>query len=414
MTINLLRTNKRADQAVKTNESSDQTTSASLRGLGKAFEAKGKTVHAVKEVNIEIAQGEYVVIVGPSGCGKSTLIRCVAGLETPTSGTIRLQGKTVYDAQRSINMKVDKRNVGMVFQNYALWPHMSVEQNVAYPLQRRKTHKHEIQKRVHSVLEALECENLAKRLPAELSGGQQQRIALARALVYEPGILLLDEPLSNLDALLRVSLRTELLRIHRSLGYTGLHITHDQEEALEMGDRVVLMREGAIEQVGPPEEVYARPVSPYAARFLGVRNNLKVTANRGRLEHAGGVVSGSGELTSPGLEGQQLELFVRPRDTHIHKGTVSESVTAKGEIALDGTLAQVVLGEGGRRQYLVDIGGIEWFAQHSGGEKIVPGDQVHVCVPLALALVYHGEGLISQVPGDVDNLASERSRRVRQ
>ncbi|UKA60418.1 ABC transporter ATP-binding protein [Arthrobacter sp. FW306-2-2C-D06B] len=383
---------------MKTNdESSDRPVSASLRGVGKAFETKrGRTVHAVKDVNIEIAEGEYVVIVGPSGCGKSTLIRSIAGLETPTSGTIQLQGRTVYDAEHSINTKADKRNVGMVFQNYALWPHMTVEQNVTYPLRRRKIEKRQRQERVHAVLAALECENFAKRLPAELSGGQQQRVALARALVYEPSILLLDEPLSNLDALLRVSLRTELLRIHRSLGYTGLHITHDQEEALEMGDRVVLMREGAIEQVGPPEEVYSRPVSPYAARFLGVRNNLNVTSTQGKLVHSAGVIHGSGDLTSPHLDGSPLQLFVRPRDTSIAKGLAEDAALNRAEIALNGTLAQVVLGEGGRRQYVVEIGGNLWYAQHGEGENFRPGDQLHVRIPSGLSLLYSGEELVSR------------------
>src|SRR5918995_977473 len=169
-------------------EQADVRPSASLTGIRKTFVTKGKTVDAVKDVDLQISPGEYVVILGPSGCGKSTLIRCIAGLESPTQGRIQLQGRTVYDAERSIDVKANARNVGMVFQNYALWPHMTVEQNVAYPLKMRKVRTPERQKRVGEVLKALECEPLAKRLPAELSGGQQQRIALARALVYEPGI----------------------------------------------------------------------------------------------------------------------------------------------------------------------------------------------------------------------------------
>jgi iron(III) transport system ATP-binding protein len=370
--------------------------SASLTGIRKTFVTKGKTVHAVKDVDLQIKPGEYVVILGPSGCGKSTLIRCIAGLERPTRGKIDLQGRTVCHVERSIDVKANARNVGMVFQNYALWPHMTIEQNVAYPLRMRKVPKAERARRVLEVLKALECESLAKRLPAELSGGQQQRIALARALVYEPGILLLDEPLSNLDALLRVTLRTELLRLHRTLGYTALHITHDQEEALEMGDRVILMRDGEIEQSGPPEEVYARPVSPYAANFLGVRNRVTVTVDNGRLEYGGGVISGSAPLAEGYAAGTELELFVRGRDTRVLR--IAEADAANDheshELELEGTLAQIVLGEGGRRQYVLDIAGKLWFAQHAGQTELQIGDKVRVAVPVTSTLLYEDDRLV--------------------
>ena len=368
--------------------------SASLAGVGKTFTAKGRTVDAIKDLNLEVEEGEYVVIVGPSGCGKSTLIRCIAGLESPTDGTISISGKAVYDADKSIDMKVNSRNVGMVFQNYALWPHMTVEQNVEYPLKMRKIPKSERRERVSKVLEALECTQLATRLPAELSGGQQQRVALARALVYEPAVLLLDEPLSALDALLRVSLRTELLRLHRALGYTAIHITHDQEEALEMGDRVVLMREGRIEQCGPPAEVYARPVSPYAANFLGVRNKLNVTKIDGLLRHGAGVIVGSEPLTTNVTGDGNLQLFVRARDTHIRRSS-SGVRSQQGHIEVEGTIAQVVLGEGGRRQYVIDIDGGLWYAQHAEEPDLAPGDSVLVRTSTALALLYEGETLIN-------------------
>jgi iron(III) transport system ATP-binding protein len=299
----------------------------------------------------------------------------------------------VYDAEKSIDKKVNTRNVGMVFQNYALWPHMSVEQNVEYPLKMRKVPKAERRERVAKVLEALECTALAKRLPAELSGGQQQRIALARALVYEPEVLLLDEPLSALDALLRVSLRTELLRLHRDLGYTAIHITHDQEEALEMGDRVVLMREGRIEQVGPPAEVYARPVSPYAANFLGVRNRLKVTTDGLRLRHGNGTILGSESLAAAVSGEQPLQLFVRARDTHVRRNAPGLDLNP-GDIEVEGTIAQVVLGEGGRRQYVIDIDGRLWYAQHAEDPNLEPGDNVRVRTSAATALLYQGEQLV--------------------
>ncbi|MFD6060259.1 ABC transporter ATP-binding protein [Rhodococcus wratislaviensis] len=376
-------------------DSATRTDSATLSGVTKTFTAKGRTVHAVKDVDLGIRSGEYVVILGPSGCGKSTLLRCVAGLETPTQGSISLQGQPVYDAQRRINVKPNARQVGMVFQNYALWPHMTVEKNVAYPLRMRKLPKSTWDKRVSEVLEALECEALAKRLPAELSGGQQQRIALARALVYEPAILLLDEPLSNLDALLRVSLRTELMRLHRALGYTAIHITHDQEEALEMGDRVVLMRAGRIEQMGPPEQVYARPASPYAAHFLGVRNQTSIEVGDGVLRSRMGVIHGSSELARGRNKNEKLELFVRGRDTDIFRlGSGMARHSQDENIVMEGTLAQIVLGEGGRRQYIVDLGGAQWFAQHARDQDLRPGDAVAVTVPVKSVLLYHDETLV--------------------
>ncbi|WP_311215007.1 MULTISPECIES: ABC transporter ATP-binding protein [unclassified Arthrobacter] len=368
--------------------------SASLIGVGKSFAAKGRTVDAVKDLNIDVQQGEYVVIVGPSGCGKSTLIRCIAGLESPTSGTISIGGQPVYDSEKSIDKKVNHRNVGMVFQSYALWPHMTVEQNVEYPLKMRKVPKAKRLARVAKVLETLECTPLAKRLPAELSGGQQQRIALARALVYEPEVLLLDEPLSALDALLRVSLRTELLRLHRDLGYTAIHITHDQEEALEMGDRVVLMREGRIEQIGPPAEVYARPVSPYAANFLGVRNKLTVFKVDGQLRHGGGVILASQGLAEAVTDEGQLQLFVRARDTHVRRAE-SGLALPDGEIEVEGTLAQVVLGEGGRRQYVIDVDGSLWYAQHAEDSDLELGEKVKVRTPAKQTLLYQDEALVN-------------------
>ncbi|MFD4351200.1 ABC transporter ATP-binding protein [Nocardia sp. NPDC058518] len=394
-----LMTNANTDTMTQ-KDSGPPTDSATLTGISKTFVAKGRTVHAVKDVDLSIRSGEYVVILGPSGCGKSTLLRCVAGLETPTEGSISLQGRPVYDAQQRINVKPNARQVGMVFQNYALWPHMTVEKNVAYPLRMRKQPKNTWDKRVTDVLEALECEALAKRLPAELSGGQQQRIALARALVYEPAILLLDEPLSNLDALLRVSLRIELMRLHRALGYTALHITHDQEEALEMGDRVVLMRAGSIEQMGPPEQVYARPVSPYAAHFLGVRNQTSVEVIDGVLRSKTGVISGSAALARGRVNNQKLELFVRGRDTDVFRLDDDQKAYAQGDsIVMEGNLAQVVLGEGGRRQYIVDLGGTQWFAQHAHDQDLRPGDPVAVTVPVKSVLLYHNEKLIFPASG---------------
>jgi iron(III) transport system ATP-binding protein len=371
------------------------TFSANLQDLTKTFVAHGRSIDAVKDVNLDVTPGEYVVILGPSGCGKSTLIRCIAGLESPSSGAIALNENTVYDAEKQIDVKVNARAVGMVFQNYALWPHMTVEKNIAYPLKMRKVPKADIDRRVKEVLVAVECEQFAKRLPFELSGGQQQRIALARAMVYEPAILLLDEPLSNLDALLRVSLRTELLRLHRKLGFTALHITHDQEEALEMGDRVVLMRSGKIEQMGKPEDVYARPVSPYAAVFLGVRNRLKATVSNGALNAGKVGIQGTEQVAAGLAEGTEVELFARARDTRVFRR--GEAVATGGvhasTIEIDAVLSQTILGEGGRKQCILDVGGAEWFAHHAIGDLNI-GDEVTVTIPASDALLYQGEDLV--------------------
>jgi iron(III) transport system ATP-binding protein len=367
------------------------TDSAFISGLGKTFVSKGRTVRALNNLDLFITKGEYVVVLGPSGCGKSTLLRCIAGLEKPTAGQIGLPGQVVFDQPTGVDIAPRRRNVSMVFQNYALWPHMTVEKNVAYPLRMRKVAKGDRTRRTSEILKALECEVLAKRLPAELSGGQQQRIALARALVSEPGILLLDEPLSNLDALLRVTLRAELLRLHRKLGFTALHITHDQEEALEMGDRVVLMREGRIEQMGPPEEVYARPVSPYAANFLGVRNRLDVTVCAGRLDYRGGPISGTRPLIDGWKNGDTMKLFVRSRDVHISNIDPVEDRPDAHSIRLEGTLAQIVLGDGGRRSYIVDVGGEQWYAQRADSADLAIGDKVSVTTARKSLLLYHGE-----------------------
>jgi iron(III) transport system ATP-binding protein len=378
-------------QSTNNGREAGPSSNAYVTGLRKTFVAKGRTVNAVDGLDIQIAQGEYVVVLGPSGCGKSTLLRCIAGLEDPTEGSIGLRGHVVYDNDQKINVAPNKRSVGMVFQNYALWPHMTVEKNVQYPLRMDKVGKDERARRAADMLKALECDELGKRLPAELSGGQQQRVALARALVSEPGVLLLDEPLSNLDALLRVTLRAELLRLHRKLGFTALHITHDQEEALEMGDRVILMRQGRVEQMGPPEEVYARPVSPYAANFLGIRNQLDLTVGVDRLEYDGGVIDQSDSLTVGWSVGDKMQLFARSRDVHISEDGRDGGHFADNSIRLQGTLAQVVLGDGGRRQYVVDLCGRQWYVQHADTAHLSVGDPVTVRIARESLLLYHGD-----------------------
>lgn len=252
-----------------------------ISSLNKTFHRNKEAVHVLRDISLEIEEGELLVLLGPSGCGKTTLLRCLVGLEKPGEGSVELGDRTVVDASRRIFVQPNRRDVAMVFQNYALWPHMKVATNVAYPLKARKM-KDELRRgRVEEVLKIVQCEHLVDRYPPELSGGQQQRISLARALAPSPALLLLDEPLSNLDALLRIELRAQLRLLHRELGFTGVYVTHDQEEALALGTRVAVMKEGQFEQIGKPNDVYNRPATEYVADFLGARNRLELTANNG-------------------------------------------------------------------------------------------------------------------------------------
>jgi multiple sugar transport system ATP-binding protein len=232
----------------------------SLEKLSKVFP---DGTNAVSELDLEIANGEFVVLVGPSGCGKTTALRMVAGLEEPTSGEIRIGGDLVT------NVPPKNRDIAMVFQDYALYPQMSVFDNMAFALKLRKMPKADIKDRVHKTAEILHLENLLHRRPRALSGGQRQRVAMGRAIVREPRAFLLDEPLSNLDAKLRVQMRAEISRIQRNLGVTTLYVTHDQTEAMTMGDRVAVIKRGVLQQVAPPEELYRRPLNLFTAGFIG-------------------------------------------------------------------------------------------------------------------------------------------------
>jgi iron(III) transport system ATP-binding protein len=231
---------------------------------------------AVDHLTLDIKAGELFFLLGPSGCGKTTALRIVAGFYTPDEGRI------LFNGQDQSRVPPHKRNTGMVFQNYALWPHMDVRSNVAYGLKMRRVSRAEKDKRVMSALESVHMQDYAQRMPNQLSGGQQQRVALARALVIEPDVVLLDEPLSNLDAKLRVEMRTQMMEIHRQIGRTMIYVTHDQAEALSMADRIAVMRRGRLVQVGTPHELYTRPESAFVAEFIGGTNLL-----RGTLEEVG-------------------------------------------------------------------------------------------------------------------------------
>jgi iron(III) transport system ATP-binding protein len=229
-------------------------------------------VPAVRGVSFKVFPGEQLTLLGPSGCGKTTTLRAIAGLEQPTAGEIRIDGVTVYSAERRVNIRAEKRGLSMVFQSYAIWPHMTVFENVAYGLRVRRTGAAEITDKVHDALDMVQMRSFASRRASQLSGGQQQRVALARAFVFSPSVLLFDEPLSNLDAKLRADMRIELRELQHRLGITSVYVTHDLEEALAMSDRIVVMRDGLIEQTGTPDEIYRLPNSAFVADFVGSAN----------------------------------------------------------------------------------------------------------------------------------------------
>ncbi|RMG59628.1 MAG: ABC transporter ATP-binding protein, partial [Deltaproteobacteria bacterium] len=240
-----------------------------VRELGKIYRSFGRTVRALSGVNASIEEGEFFVLLGPSGCGKTTFLNLLAGLEKPTEGEIWFDTDLVASARKNFSLPPQKRNVAMVFQSYALYPHMTVFENISFPLKMRKTAKQEIRETVTKVAESLGISHLLEAKPRELSGGEKQRVAIARALVRRPNLFLLDEPLSSLDAKLRASTRTELKTIQRKFGVTTVYVTHDQVEAMSLGDRIGVMREGKIEQVGTPEEIYDHPANPFVASFIG-------------------------------------------------------------------------------------------------------------------------------------------------
>ena len=270
-------------------------------------------VRALDEVSLGIDPGELFFLLGGSGCGKTTLLRCIAGLEEPTSGRILFEGKDVTD------LPTHKREAAMVFQSYALWPHMTVGQNIAFGLEERKVPRSEISDRVREALEMVQMPGFEDRGIDQMSGGQQQRVSLARALVVKPKCLLLDEPLSNLDAQLRLEMRSEIRRIVKENGLTGVYVTHDQEEALSMADRLAVMDGGRVEQVGSPEQVYRNPKTSYVASFIGETNLLRGKVSRIASEGGVAVETKAGELMGrvtddewlPALE-DQVQVSIRP------------------------------------------------------------------------------------------------------
>ena len=265
-------------------------------------------VHAVGPVSFEVRQGEQLTLLGPSGCGKTTTLRAIAGLEQPTSGAIRIRGEAMYDGARGVNVPAERRGLSMVFQSYAIWPHMTVFENVAYGLRVRRTSEALVRDKVHQALDLVKMGAFAERNASQLSGGQQQRVAVARACAFSPKVLLFDEPLSNLDAKLRAEMRIELRELQHRLGVTSVYVTHDLEEALAMSDRIIVMRGGHIEQTGSPGEIYNYPRTAFVADFVGSANLIGgrlrpdlATEGRIAIEADGGnVIHGDAHGRAPG------------------------------------------------------------------------------------------------------------------
>jgi iron(III) transport system ATP-binding protein len=309
---------------------------------------RGEIVRAAQDVTFTVPEGKLFTLLGPSGCGKTTTLRSIAGLERPRLGEIAVNDRIVYSSAKKIFVTPNRRGFGMVFQSYAIWPHMSVFENAAFPLEvgDRKYSRQEIRDKVMRVLEATQLGHLADRDATKLSGGQQQRLALARALVMEPALLLLDEPLSNLDAKLREKMRFELKRLQRELGITTIYVTHDQSEALALSHQIAVMNEGRIQQIGTPREVYERPGSPFVADFVGSTNFLDGAvlgpdSGEGRYR----VRTEIGDLTVLATEPLKAEdkvlLSVRPEDVEL-----SETAPANATNVREGKVDQkVFLGE---------------------------------------------------------------------
>lgn len=333
-----------------------------VKGLKKVFRAKDGEVVALRGVDLEIEEGEFFVLLGPSGSGKTTLLRCVAGLEDPSEGEIRLGKRLVYSSSQRVHVAPEDRGIGMVFQSYAIWPHLTVFGNVSLPLMhgKRKIPKAMVEERVQKVLGLIGMGELGNRPAPYLSGGQQQRVALARALAVEPSLLLMDEPLSNLDARLREEVRRELKAVVQRVGLTVLYVTHDQAEAMDLADRAAVMHDGEILQIGRPEELYAFPAEPRVGQFLGSMNWIqgKLQAG-GKVDTSLGLIHVGGENTF--APGASVVLGVRPEDVELTKKPegAEDAKAANGWTAEDNKFPCEIISEtfmGTTRIYTISVG----------------------------------------------------------
>jgi iron(III) transport system ATP-binding protein len=381
-----MQTEREPDAVAVSVDAAAETDSATLlhvADLVKTFppsRSEKERVAAVDGVSFDVPAGQMYTLLGPSGCGKTTTLRSIAGLERPDRGEIVVSDRVLFSSSRDVNVRANERGLGMVFQSYAIWPHMNVFRNVAFPLQvlpqRSRPGKKEIADRVGEVLRVVRLDHLADREATDLSGGQQQRLALARALVMRPPLLLLDEPLSNLDAKLRDEMRFELKRLQRTLDITAVYVTHDQVEALAMSNRIAVMRDGRIEQIGKPRDVYERPSSRFVADFIGTSNFIEGTIDGGGSgEEAYTISTARGPLRARSsaelAKGTEVAVCIRPEHVGLRSG-----LPAEGEPqAWRGTVqARAFLGES--IDHVVDVGGFEVRARCNPSLSIPPGTEV--------------------------------------
>ncbi|MEQ5843723.1 ABC transporter ATP-binding protein [Paraburkholderia acidicola] len=347
-----------------------------LAAVSRSFtSADGHPVAALQGLDLDIRRGEFIALLGPSGCGKSTALNCIAGLQPLTSGGIWL------DETRIDILPPEKRGFGMVFQNYALFPHMSVLDNVGFGLKMRGVSKSEIARRARDALQLVQLVGHERKLPGQLSGGQQQRVAIARAIVIEPPLVLMDEPLSNLDTKLRIEMRAEIRRIHSQLERATLYVTHDQDEALSMADRIVVMKEGVVQQVGTPKEVYGRPKNLHVARFMGYRNVLEFALDGQQGD--GIAVNANGVrllgVAMEGFDSQRVCVALRPEDL--------ELATPGTDNGFDAEVTTVEYGGHDSLLRVQTVFGDLWA--RIAGEFVV-GERLRLRVPPARTLVYDG------------------------
>jgi multiple sugar transport system ATP-binding protein len=343
----------------------------SIRDARKSF---GET-EVLKGVSIDVADGDFTVIVGPSGCGKSTLLRSVAGLEELTGGSITIGDRDVTGLPPS------ERGIAMVFQSYALYPHLTVRENMAFGLKIAKASKAEIDEAVRRASEILNIEALLDRKPAALSGGQRQRVAIGRAIVRQPQIFLFDEPLSNLDADLRVRMRYEFAALHKTLGTTTLYVTHDQVEAMTLADRIIVLRDGRIEQVGSPRELYARPANIFVAQFLGTpRMNIlaAVAGDFGRAELADGRCIALPSLAAPLAPGTRISVGIRPEDVRIGDASGALAFTIGFVERLGGLVTVHLRGAGGSEPIACQLRDDGTLREGEKVEALLPPEHLHL------------------------------------